>query len=543
MSSHEVIQDNRTPTWLLFLGLIISPVVIATFVSLFMHGMLFLILYLTPSAETGDTVAVEKAMVAPPEEKPVDLTVTDVGDNPEIAPMPLEPKQNLPPEVPEAPMEVEKAAENLPMNLTPPPGVGASGEAPPAMDLGAATGVASLAGQGGIYAPGGVGGRVGQAKADLLKEQGGNPESEVCVAMGLKWLALHQANDGRWSLNEFHKHARTAPLPGGQVIQCNCQNRGNRSDDIAGTGLGLLPFLGAGITHKPPRDKSETDYSKSVLAGLNFLMKRQNKEGAFATGHGSTYSHAIATMAVCEAFGLTNDPLLKQSAQKGLDYLFATQDPAGGGWRYQPREAGDLSVTGWVLMAIKSGQMAGLRVNSQRMKLMEKFVESCQDPKSKGSFYYMPSEPGNITTMTSVGMLCRLYLGVRPVNAEMQAGAAKLKQTGPGKTNDIYYLYYATQAMHHMGPTAGSWKFWNEGEDGSGRNGIRNYFVARQYGGPRSPTANNAHQKGSFFIGTTPGTISDNEGGRLMHTSLALLSLEVYYRHLPLYRRELAAGN
>jgi hypothetical protein len=28
-------------------------------------------------------------------------------------------------------------------------------------------------------------------------------------------------------------------------------------------------------------------------------------------------------------------------------------------------------------------------------------------------------------------------------------------------------------------------------------------------------------------------------GGRIMFTSLSLLSLEVYYRHLPLYRREM----
>lgn len=537
--SEIAIKENRRPSWLMILSLLISPIVVATVISLFMHAMLFLILFLTPSVESADAIAAEKAMQAPPEDKPADLTVTEVGDNPEVAPM-VETKDNAPPEVPDAPMEAEKAAEALPMNLTPPPGVGAANNAPLAIDLSATGSLASLAGSGGIYSPGGIGARVGQAKQELIKEQGGNPESEASVAMGLRWLAMHQANDGHWSINEFHKSARTAPFPGGQVIQCDCQNRGNKNDDIAATGLALLPFLGAGVTHKPPKEKVEVDYTKSVLAGLNYLIKRQNKEGSFSS---TTYSHAIATMAMCEAFGLTNDPLLKQSAQKGLDNIFAIQDPAGGGWRYTPREPGDLSVTGWILMALKSGQMAGLRVNTQRMKLMEHFIDSCQDRKSKGSFFYTPNEAGNVLTMTSVGMLCKLYLGIRPVNADLQAGAEMLKKTGPGKTTDIYYLYYATQTMHHMGPVAGSWKFWNEGEDGSGRNGIRNYFVARQYGGPRSAAASKAHQKGSFFIGTSPGSISDNEGGRLMHTSLSLLSLEVYYRHLPLYRRELAGGN
>ena len=542
MSSQVIPQPSASrPSWWLVFALILSPVAIAVLVSFLMHGMLFTILYLTPTVDSEVVAQAEKAIQSQEDEKPSDLTVTDVGENPEVAPM-MEAKNEAPPppDVPEVPMQAANVAENLPMNLTPPPGIGAATTAPPAIDLSATGALSSLAGMGGIYSPGGVGGRTGVAKAQLLQEQGGNPESEAAVAMGLRWLALHQAQDGHWSFREFHKHARTEPFPGGKIFEDTCQNRGNSSEDTGATGLALLPFLGAGITQKVPKEKQTVDYHATVLAGLTYLMKRQNKEGAYADG---AYSHAIATIAMCEAFGLTNDPLLKVSSQRALDNIFSRQDPAGGGWRYGAREAGDMSVTGWMLMAIKSGQMAGLRVNAQRMKTMEKFIEACQDPKNKGQFFYLPSEPGNVGTMTSVGMLCKLYLGVRPANENMLAASDYVKKQPPGVNRDIYYLYYATQAMHHMGPAAGSWKFWNEGPDGSGRNGIRNFFVSEQYGGPRRPNDKNAHQKGSFFIGTTPGNISDTEGGRLMHTALALLSLEVYYRHLPLYRREMAAGN
>ena len=44
------------------------------------------------------------------------------------------------------------------------------------------------------------------------------------------------------------------------------------------------------------------------------------------------------------------------------------------------------------------------------------------------------------------------------------------------------------------------------------------------------------HLKGSW---SPAGDAHASTGGRVMSTSLAILTLEVYYRHLPLYRRDL----
>ena len=53
MSSQALPQGHPSrPSWLMVIALIISPLVIAVFVSFFMHGMLFTILYLTPSVDT-----------------------------------------------------------------------------------------------------------------------------------------------------------------------------------------------------------------------------------------------------------------------------------------------------------------------------------------------------------------------------------------------------------------------------------------------------------------------------------------------------------
>ena len=236
------------------------------------------------------------------------------------------------------------------------------------------------------------------------------------------------------------------------------------------------------------------------------------------------YSHGLATIAMCEAYGLTSDPRIKSSAQMGINYILSAQDPAGGGWRYAVRTAGDTSVTGWQVMALKSGQMAGLSVPRAALKKVEKYLDTCETSSKGGGYGYMPNT-GEARAMTAVGGLCRQYLGVNPRNPSLIGTIKKIKQTPPG-SGDVYYEYYATQVMHHMGGEA--WSFWNLGPDGTGKTGIRDTLIARQDKGAGGRTG----QKGSFDG-------NDHVGGRLGATSLCLLSLEVYYRHLPLYRRDM----
>src|SRR5439155_24260437 len=123
-------------------------------------------------------------------------------------------------------------------------------------------------------------------------------------------------------------------------------------------GLGLLPFLGAGHTHKGVGGKASL-YSKDVERGLKFLILKQNSQGDFG---GGMYSHALGTIAMCEAYGLTSDPALRRPAQKALNFIIGAQSAAGG-WSYTaPCSGHDTSVGGWQLMALKSGQMSGLDV-------------------------------------------------------------------------------------------------------------------------------------------------------------------------------------
>ena len=299
------------------------------------------------------------------EEKPADLTNTDTGTNPEL-PTQFDvtriEEHSVPGEInPTEAIGVPGAPEGPARTLPAPPGVGVgSGGALPSDDPGGTGSMIGTPGgySAGIFNAGGFGGRSGATREKLLQEGGGNALSEAAVAHGLDWLARHQAPDGRWSMTEFAQHGRDEAWPKGrQLGNCGCKPDGGASgNDIAGTSFGLLPFLAGGQTHKPNADNKRVDYSKNVEAGLRFLMRKQDKEGNFG---GGMYSHGLATITMCEAFGLTNDPTLRVSAQRAVNYISQAQDLKGGGWRYTPKTAGDMSVSGWELMALKSGADGG----------------------------------------------------------------------------------------------------------------------------------------------------------------------------------------
>ncbi len=437
---------------------------------------------------------------------------------------------------------VQNATSDVRQNVPPPPGVGqgaTGGATGPSSDFG----VTNMLGEGGYQGvgtalPGGFAGRSGSTRQQMLKEGGGNAASEAAVANGLIWLARCQAPDGHWSLNHFEQFAHDDE---GKRTPYNPTGQANRDDDIAATGFGLLPFLGAGQTQKPNKDPKQKDYSKTVKAGLDFLIAKQGRDGYFG---GSMYSHGIAAIAICEAYGMTSDPSLKAPAQRAIRFIESAQDPAGGGWRYSPRQPGDLSVSGWQVMALKSAQMGGLELANKDLALKEadKFLDSVE-ASNKGGYSYMPGNPETVV-MTAVGMLCRQYRGVNPRNPGLLAGVDRLKSVPPGKANNIYYEYYATQVMHHMGGAA--WEFWNEGPGGKdSHTGIRDTLIAKQctlagksgLPGAKPPLpANLAPEAGSW---DPDGAWGPDGGGRIMYTSLSLLTLEVYYRHLPLYRREM----
>ena len=122
---------------------------------------------------------------------------------------------------------------------------------------------------------------------------------------------------------------------------------------------------------------------------LQFLsQERQDKRTGYFGG--GMYAHGLATIAMCEAYGMTQDPNLRRPAQMAINYIVSAQHDAGG-WRYSPGQAGDTSVAGWQVMALKSAQMAGLDVPELTMKKAQNFVEAvCAKDADEGYPRYLP---------------------------------------------------------------------------------------------------------------------------------------------------------
>jgi hypothetical protein len=401
---------------------------------------------------------------------------------------------------PDEPVGFAGAPEGPPQTLPPPPGFGGGQGGGLQGDTAGAGALFGDAGGllGGRNLPGAAfAGRSGATRQKMLQEGGGNAATEAAAARGLKYLQRIQKGDGRWVLD------------------------GSHTDDVAATGLALLPFLAAGQAHKPLRGEKESAYAKTVELGLGFLKTKQRPTGRF--GARQLYGEAIATMAVCEAYGMTQDPTLKKPAQLALDFLVKAQK-SDGGWRYQPGDGqseeekrSDTSVTGWCLQALQSGYLAGLAVPRDALNKVGRFLDKVQ---GQGGAVYGYLGPGGSPSMTAVGLLCRQYLGWGPKNPALVAGVENLKRILPERgKGDIYYYYYATQVVHFFG--GDDWgKVWNPR--------MRELLLETQDRGT-SPA------NGSW---PPDGTITGRGGGRLTTTCLSLLTLEVYYRHLPLYKRD-----
>ena len=344
---------------------------------------------------------------------------------------------------------------------------------------------------------GGLSGRQGDTRAALAAARGGSEASESAVELGLAWLAEHQWSDGGWS---FHF----------QNDRCNgkCSSGGTIESRTAATGLALLSFLGAGYTHQDGK------YRQVVDQGLKFLLNNARKAtygsnlGAASPGMTKMYSHGIATMALCEALALTRDEALRPTATDCIRYIINAQHQRGG-WRYEPRQPGDTTVTGWQLMALKSAEMAGIDVPTPVWTRAGQFLDSVAT--SAGSRYGYTS-PGEGLTTTSIGLLMRMYLGWDRLHGALELGASFVAGRGPSQT-DMYFNYYTTLALHHI--RNDEWERWNPK--------MRDYLVQTQ--------ERNGHERGSWHFHDHHG----QQGGRLYTTCMAIMTLEVYYRYLPLY--------
>lgn len=380
-----------------------------------------------------------------------------------------------------------------------------------------------------IGAGGGAGGAYGGPYGGLkhLRRGGGGARGDVkdAVLNALRWLARHQNSDGSWDVKGHTKNCGKHPkFPG----QCN-PNPGTDTFKVGVTGLSVLAFTGAGFTHMDKSVDKETGivFGETVKKAVQYLVKVQDQEGCVGGREGEyMYNHLISTFALCEDYGLTVSPFLKEPTQNAVKFSIFAQNE-GAGVRYEARSGeSDSSVSGWLAQVYKSAEMAGFEVPQQNKDWIINWYDSVTDP----SYYWVGYQARenlpvalrgvndhykHYPALTAISLMTRIFFKLNKDkyatgHANWIMKRDENKPTWSDDTDaDFYYWYYTSYAMFQMGDSY--WKWWEKP--------IEKVMLEKQNKGSDC-------KKGSW----EPVDKWSYAGGRVYTTATGALILEVYYR-------------
>jgi len=338
-------------------------------------------------------------------------------------------------------------------------------------------------GTAGVRGPGGTtfGQRMGPMRAQAITKNKGTRETERAVLAALRWLKEHQGPNGSW---------------GGQD---------------ALSALATLCFLGHGET------PDSEEFGPTVSKALGYLVTTVGPEGIVKSKN--MYSQGAVTLALSEAFGMTQSPQVREPLDRAVSAILLSQkvkktaEMHVGGWRYTPTSVdADTSVTGWLVMGIKSAKLAGISVPDEAFAMASKYLWNMAN--DNGGFGY--AGPGHGQGTTAIGILCQQFLG-QSSDRRLKKGldfykTQKVDWNEPSARGfTLYSWYYATQAMFQAG--GAYWDYWNKQ--------MRETLVKSQ------------NSDGHW---DTPEGSSEKNHGAVYSTTLCCLMLEVYYRYLPIYQ-------
>ncbi len=405
-----------------------------------------------------------------------------------------------------------------------------------------------------------LGGEGGGGTPSTLPTQG----TEKAVLEGLRWLVRHQNADGSWGGEEIRQRC----TPGRPCIPLDHALTPHFNEGL--TGLALLSFLGAGFSHQSKQVIGDKAMGKRyqlgsvVKNGLRWLKDRQREDGSFAATPGLLYNDILATMAMTEAYGLTHSRAWKEPAERGIQFLIKAQkpdpdDPAGlWGWRYlsraqidDDRSAGritdaehyvklrdaDISVTCWVVMALKSAEMSGIEVPHEAYDGAMAFAEWVSTPDGLAG-YLSPEGAGqritgrgdeftyHTATMSALSMLVRTFSQKSLEDPFLEAAARQIVKDLPVVSKDklsidYYYWYYASLALNQFdGPdsprrTNEYWGPWNEAM-------VKALLELQDRNAERDVCS-----RGGWLVDDR----WSHAGGAVYNTAINTLTLEVYYRY------------
>jgi hypothetical protein len=387
-----------------------------------------------------------------------------------------------------------------------------------------------------------IGGRLNRART-----VGGNDRTEAAVQRALDWLARHQSADGSWNMKRHLDRCGAVPgyagacAPHGvhDAIDASAHNH-----DVGLTGLALLAFLGSGHTHLSAERRDGIVVGDVVRNAIQYLIRVQDRDGCIGSRdvREHMYDHAIAALALSEAYGLTGSNKFRDAAQRAIDFLIAAQNP-GKGWRYDFQSGeNDTSVTGWAVMALKSADLSGLPFDKAaaydgarafldavtfKTAAPGTGVSTRWEAGYQGPIKEIVAIPGvndqyaDHPAMTAVAVMCRIFMDRQRNDPRVAGGARAVADDPPrrdGNAIDYYYWYYGSLALYQYdAPNGALWRAWNEKMTGA--------LLASQN------AADGQDRKGSW----EPVDRWSCVGGRVYATAINALTLEVYYRYATVF--------
>ena len=343
------------------------------------------------------------------------------------------------------------------------------------------------------------------------------------IEAALRWFKRHQSANGMWDVDQYQANCT-------EGMKCEPGVNQAGDADVACTAYAVMCFLGAGYDHVTPNK-----YRPVITKAIDWLLAQQKADGSFGERN---YEHAVATMALAEALGMSNDQNLRTPTQKAVDVVVArqAQDPnakdkayAGLAWDYVAPNAArnDTSVSGWSMMALKSALGAGLQVGNS-MNGAKVWLERAWkaanpgwerlDPYQGTSVfpYTYDATSGKVDKdhLSCVGALCAIYLGHHKGDVMLETMANTIMKNDLPTTwpTNTYFLYYNTLAVFQMGDAR--WKQWDAP-------------VARLLSDAQR--SDDSCFNGSWdYAGTQ---FHGHDTGRLLSTAYACLSQEVIWRY------------
>lgn len=292
------------------------------------------------------------------------------------------------------------------------------------------------------------------------------------------------------------------------------------------TGMAVMALLASG------EDPNHGPYRVPIRKALVSMIVSQNAETGFlgsGQGHDSMYQHGFGMLALSEAYGTVDDRTLWSEAsaggQKGRPIgqalelavrcaVTSARNNPQGAWRYSPdAKDADTSVSGAVLMGLLGARNAGIEVPDEIIDKAIKYYASMTGPN--GQLGYSGGPGGGSDAVTSIGVLvfsiARQKSLPQSVKAATYLKGRSLGNESGGEGYPTYTRYYRAQALFQADVAV--WEKWNAGL-------VKEMKAMQAKDGSFSGFAG----RGGGFGGT-------------VDTSLALLSLAVNYKFLPVYER------